>query len=404
MLTACEHDVETVSLGLEDYYYLPRMKKLRLQPAFTGNAYRWTLTTDAGTDSLLSTEKEYTFLAEKEGTYNLTFHLEDGGRGFTHHFPVMVMHEEVEYSPYTAKVYDFHPAPGQFVNTMPIYEQGDNAETMRQKAEDDLKNDVMISLGAYGGYVTFGFDHTVVNVAGQKDFYIKGNSFYSDIPEYHKKRGGSAEPGIVEVAFDKNMNGKPDDDEWYELAGSEYRKPETLKHYAICYQRPEAGKSPKKGKSPLIADAEYIPWDDNQGNRGFIQKNIYHTQNYYPMWEKDDSLLFSGTRLAPNAVDESGISSYYVLFAYDWGYVDNHPNDSISLCSFDIGWAVDKDGNSVHLPGADFIRVYTGVNQTCGWIGETSTEVARAQDLHIAVKTSAIPDPLGVKKRRETGN
>lgn len=71
---------------------------------------------------------------------------------------------------------------------MPLYEQGDNEETMRQKAENDLTNDVMISLGSYGGYVTFGFDHTVVNVPGQKDFFIKGNAFYSDIPAYKDQK------------------------------------------------------------------------------------------------------------------------------------------------------------------------------------------------------------------------
>jgi hypothetical protein len=198
------------------------------------------------------------------------------------------------------------------------------------------------------------------------------------------------------------MNGKPDDDEWYELAGSEYRKASTLKHYSICYQRPDTAKAPKRGKSPLISDTEYIRWDDNLGDTGYVQKNIYHTQSYYPKWETSGTLRFSGTRLPPNAVDVNGHGSYYVLYAFDWGYADNHPNDSTALCSFDIGWAVDAEGRPVHLPGADFIRVYTGVNQTCGWIGETSTEVARAQDLHIAVTPSVIPDPLGTAYQNRT--
>ena len=51
---------------------------------------------------------------------------------------------------------------------------------MLQKAEDCISgtNDIMISLGGYGGYVTFAFDHTVVNVPGEADFRIWGNSFY----------------------------------------------------------------------------------------------------------------------------------------------------------------------------------------------------------------------------------
>jgi len=61
------------------------------------------------------------------------------------------------------------------------------------------------------------------------------------------------------------------------------------------------------------------------------------------------------------------------------------------LNSFDISWAVDVAGNPVELPGVDFIRVFTGVNQYCGWLGETSTELSRAQDLHIDFP--GIPNP-----------
>ena len=75
-----------------------------------------------------------------------------------------------------------------------------------------------------------------------------------------------------------------------------------------------------------------------------------------------------------------------MLYSYAWGYVDNHPNEEVELNSFDISWAVDADGKHVDLPGADFVRVYTGVNQYCGWLGETSTELCRAQDLHIPEK------------------
>lgn len=89
---------------------------------------------------------------------------------------------------------------------------------------------------------------------------------------------------------------------------------------------------------------------------------------------------------------------YYVLYSYDWGYVDNHPNDFADLNSFDIDWAVDADGNPVYLPGMDFVRVYTGLNQQCGWRGETYTEICRAQDLHIPDPATIIPDDLVGKR------
>ena len=82
------------------------------------------------------------------------------------------------------------------------------------------------------------------------------------------------------------------------------------------------------------------------------------------------------------AKDESGIGKYWVLYAYPWGYADNGLNKE-DTSNFKIEWAVDKQGNPVHLPGVDFIKIYTGVNQYCGWLGETSTEVMGINDLHL---------------------
>ena len=73
-------------------------------------------------------------------------------------------------SQYIYKVVDYSPAPGQFVNTMPAYEKGDDAAKMAQKCTDMLANNKrdMITLGAFGGSVTFHFDHSVANIAGKK--------------------------------------------------------------------------------------------------------------------------------------------------------------------------------------------------------------------------------------------
>lgn len=98
------------------------------------------------------------------------------------------------------------------------------------------------------------------------------------------------------VSFDTNLNGLLDD-EWYELAGSEYYKPETIKNYRITYDRPDPNKIPEPDMGQQWSDATYVPWKDNQGNTGYIAKNIYHTQSYYPKWIEENSLTFSGTRL-----------------------------------------------------------------------------------------------------------
>ncbi len=377
LLAGCENNSPLVSLGLDDTYYIPRMQKLDLHPAFTGQEYNWYVNNE-----LVSTDRDYIFISAEEGRYDVELKIIDDDTPYDFMFQVVVLPEEVEYSPYISKVYEYCPAPGQFVNEMPRYEEGDTYEKILQKVEESISgtNDIMITLGGYGGYVTFGFDHTVINIPGEKDFRIWGNCFYELLQP--DKKGGSAEPGIVMVSYDSNCNGLPDD-EWYELAGSEYHSPATLHGYQITYNAPDPERPIVADDDNSLDDIYYIRWSDNEGNDGYIARNIFHNQPYFPRWIDVGSMSFKGTRLASNAEDISGYGAYYVLYSYPWGYVDNHPNEYPDLNSFDISWAVDAEGNPVALPGVDFIRVYTGVNQYCGWLGETSTELSRAQDLHI---------------------
>lgn len=290
---------------------------------------------------------------------------------------------EKNKSAYITRVIDFRPAPGQFVNEQPKYKEGDTQKEMNQKVLELIGNNKQgtISLGGYGGYLIVGFDHTIRNTDGKKDFRILGNSFATDMG----RGGGSAEPGIVMVAYDRNKNGMPDQDEWYELAGSEYTKNETIKEYEIRYPKPDENKDKVKDpNNPTILDKEYIRWNDNTGESGFIPKIAFHTQSYYPQWITGNELVFSGTRLAPNGKNlGTDHVQNWVLSPYAWGYADNLTNDSDGSC-FDIGWAVNRKGETVKLPGADFIKIYTGVNQTCGWTGEVSTEITGVTDLHIS--------------------
>ena len=282
-------------------------------------------------------------------------------------------------TPYVSKVFEYSPAPGQFVNVLPAYEEGDTQETMNKKAEEALKSiqTGTISLGAWGGYVVFGFDHDVINYSDKTDFRIYGNAFYSD--RNNPSKGGSSEPGVVYVSKDDNLNGVPDD-EWYELAGSEYNNSRT--DYSMTYFRTPQDHTPTPIQQQDIIDSTYIRWNDIDGQSGYIAKNRYHLQDYYPQWTDKNQLTFSGTRLPDNAqlYIEDGINKY-IMYIYDFGYADNQPNDTEGS-ELDIDWAVNGNGEKIHLESINFVKVMTGVNQQCGWIGELSTEVSGAEDLN----------------------
>ena len=280
-------------------------------------------------------------------------------------------------SAYANKVLAYCPAPGQFMNTSTTaYEKGFSAEDVRRKAEEKLKDPYLclLSLGGFGGSIVVGFDHTVPNISGAYDFKIYGNASYDSFGTLTGALGGSSEPGIVLVSKDVNGNGLADD-EWYELKGSEYDSKHTIKDYAITYHRPA---------SPLSS----VKWTDNQGNTGYVYRNETHTKNdYYPAWIEEDEMTFYGSRLKDNAVNEPrpGMPEHWVGYCYAYGYADNHPNDEKGAL-FKIDWAVDKEGRSVKLDGIDFVKIYTAVNQYCGWMGEISTEVQAVEDLHFAKK------------------
>ena len=378
-------------------FSMQRFTIMTLNPtisATTEATYSWTITKASSESYALSTTtaKELLFAAAEAGVYELAVTVNDKGSIQTQKVVVTVTKETKEYKSYISKVFEFKPAPGQFVNDLPIANDGDTPERILSRANIYLakKNGDLVSLGAFGGYVVFGFDHTIVNVKGKRDFRILGNAFWAEAnPNPNSTmRGGSSEAGVIMVAYDKNKNGLPDD-QWYEIEGGGHKMPKTIQHYEITYYRPDPNKIPVSGGTTGtvgFVDMEYILWKDNQGKSGYlVQNNAYnHSLDYWPKWLKDQSsITYKGTRLPDNAVDESGTGSYFVQYAFLYGYADNAPNNDDDS-GIDINWAVDEKGNKVVLPGIDFVKVYNGLNQQAGWLGETSTEIMGATDLHLS--------------------
>ena len=252
-----------------------------------------------------------------------------------------------------SKVFSYTPAAGQFINETNSGFRGENTpEAAAAYAERRLKEQNYLSLGAWGGEIIVGFDHSV-----EESFSIGGN-FYE----------GSSEAGIVWVMQDTNQNGLPDD-EWYELRGSEWGGENHHQLHAITYFRPKT-------------EGGNILWRDNKLQTGCVYRNGTHTQEtYFPSWISADSYTLYGSWLNANTVRES--TGKYVNNAYAWGYADNEGEDSTkggddgakSYVEFKIENAVNADGTPANLLYIDFVRVQTAISHTAGELGEISTEI-----------------------------
>ncbi|MDE6341697.1 MAG: hypothetical protein K2K93_05220, partial [Muribaculaceae bacterium] len=222
-------------------------------------------------------------------------------------------------SRYADRVYDYTPAPGQFINDPSSGGMTDEILTMQDAciwAKSRLDKRQFVSLGGFGGYIVVGFDHSILSSDGEYDFAVAGNAFFNS-----SGGGGSNEPGIVYVMQDSNGNGLPDDT-WYELKGSESGSGDVMRDYSVTYYKPDM-------------PASDVEWQDNRGESGFIDYlPAFHKQPYYyPAWISDTSYTLSGTCLKARN-DQDSATGLWNNNAYDFGYSDNMGNDACSTEDF----------------------------------------------------------------------
>lgn len=240
---------------------------------------------------------------------------------------------------YVKTVFEFLPGPGQFTN-------GVLGTLTAAKSLEGKQG--LVSLGAWGGYIVLGFDHTVTNENNKEDLIIYGNAL-----------ADFAEPGIVWVMKDTNGNGKPDDT-WYEVKGSEFGKVGYIRNYEVTYTKPVAG-------GP-------VSWKDNKGNSGTV--NMGSMVQGYPSWISGNEYVLKGSLLPSTNINYGGLVT---SMPFAFGYADNLSDGN----KIDIANAVDADGKSVVLSGIDFVKIQTGIQANLGILGEFSTEVLGVADLSL---------------------
>lgn len=289
-----------------------------------------------------------------------------------------------------------------------------------------------VSLGAFGGYVVLDFGVPAKDEAGNVTGGIYNdpdNAYGVDFILYGNAMGTWAEPGCVQVSLDG--------ENWYDLAGSLHYRPETTdKGYAIwdystTYTHPEAAESEETGANgvavPYASTYKLRPTSEAKPENGTVDINAWHKHSYFPLYNnyfvalnglstslnglvppltglnlesfgsykaKGDTpaeLTLKGVKLVVPKTTSGGNSTAPDDFLF--GYVDCHPNGTLSTVQvnpyttgrtsndnsngdpMDLSWAVDENGTPVELDSVRYVRVYTGVMQMNGMMGESSTEV-----------------------------
>lgn len=367
----------SVAINLASVFAVDRYNVVVIDPQVTIEndnglvpQYKWTIkiTGEDGIvkDSVIGDTKTLHFIAPKADKYIVDFTVTLDKLVQQASTTVTVAETGKVYNSIALSLIDFLPSPGY---TIDDYEYTTKAEVF-ERVQSDLTNGELIPLGTFGGYIVTKFDHTVINTYGKRDFDIQMNT-----------DGGNAKitPVSIYVAYDANKNGVADENEWYEIAGSEYSKSTTVKNYEVTYHKPDPDKEAVAGAADWQFDTDYLKWSDNKNISGTITKTKkWRRYNYYPQW-LGDSYTMRGTKVNLPVKDVSdGQALNWNVGTFEWGY------GGIKDPTIDISWAVDKNGNKVHLPGIDFVKVYVPTFVELGSLDLLTNSFKQAQDLNFA--------------------
>jgi len=330
--------------------------------------YKWTTKVTGADgvvkDSVIGDTKTLQFIVPKAATYAVDLTVTLGKVVKQAATKITVSETGKTYTSKALTLIDYIPAPAYNFDSFAFATKTEALE----RVQSDLIEGNAVPLGTFGGSIVTAFDHTVINAYGKRDFTILMNETSNSV---------KFSPVSVYVAYDANKNGIADENEWYEIAGSEYNKSTTVKNYEITYTKPDAAKAAVTGTKDWQFDKEYIKWKDNKNASGFITRTKkWRRYNYYPQW-MGESYTLKGTKIYLPVKDVSdGEGTNFNIGTFEWGYA------GIKDPSIDISWAVDNNGKKVHLPGIDFVKVYVSSFAEAGASDLVTNFFTQAEDLN----------------------
>lgn len=299
-------------------------------------------------------------------------------------------------SPFATEVIEYAPAPGQLVNNALFNDATRALGPPLGGGTLAANNDSLVSLGGFGGSITLGFDHRVMDHAANPlgmDFIVFGNAFW--VGGNPQRRW--AEAGHVEISRDDNGNGLADD-AWYLIPGSHIDDPAAQFEEQTWDDDPNTpappaniGWWPAGASSPMTTSAYRLPAlfeaivVDNPEAPDPFDPSSTTIEGVFGYADVCPTLIL-GDFNADNDTDDPEDDP---LIAPERFYTV--PDDPVVVGvvvgggggdAFDIAWAIDAaTGAAADLDGFDFIRITVAVNSVDPLLGEKSAEIDAVADV-----------------------
>lgn len=331
---------EPLSVELEASYEIPMCQVLQIVPKVTGDGeytYEW-----KEGETVISSRDTLEFIRPEAKTYRLTLTVNSETEADTVECDVVVTEAAITYK---RMMVEYKPAYGWKEFRLP-YEEALKLYEGRHGEYQDF------TLGTTGGYAVLKLDHTIANMPDSLDFEAA--------MKYNITPTSCDLVYIVYVAYDRNKNGVPDEDEWYEIKGSQYGTDNEIADYEITYDADIVSGTDEwySEKEDMYLFNGY--WKDNQGNSG--KDYLWSSNNsegdfinVIPGAYEDGTGFYDGWDTFPYVRKGKVLKSIPEDKA---GYIFIGANDrKDAILRVDIDWAVDKDGNPALLPGVDFVKI-----------------------------------------------
>lgn len=340
-----------IVIALADQLNVSMCNVLEITPAVTGPdrkdyEYEWSIG-----DSIIGKKLNLSFISPEAGTFELTLRATAGKQSVTYKRKIAVKAEQYVKNAYT--VLEYAPSPGKnhnwsIIGSAANWKYGDeyplayNDFLTKATGIRKVNANAALFLGSWGGSATFKFDHTVANVSGKTDLELTAFCSLRDQP-------------AVYVAYDRNKNGMPDEDEWYELKNDDYGQ-EDIPEYEMIFTY-------NKTETDARRIYSYFNWKDNQPNlaNGEVITNKTFTSSMTTAGAFSNRGLFPGLNVADNATKQAVIlDGWKTSFSRKGKRVSRNLTGAAPFfqsLNLDIDLAVNKKGEAIQLPGIDFVKV-----------------------------------------------